>query len=675
VLAKLFARVRGSPTCCGPTAHPDAAATGQIALVGSPNVGKSVLFGNLTGMYVIVSNYPGTTVEVSRGVSEVAGRRYEVVDTPGMYSLLPLSEEERVARRILIHGRPDVVIQVADAKNLERMLLLTFQLIEAGLPVILVLNMMDEARARGLRVNAAALESELGVPVVLAVGTTGEGMDKLRRRIRSLPTPPAPDRFRYCPREGFAAEEHASRIEALLAGQYALSKRALALLLLQGDQEVHELIRGLDAEAYPQIRQIVEEAQRTVVRPVEYLLMLERRRWATAAVQRAVSVTGPPVRTWGDRLSWILVNPITGIPVLILALYLTLYKFVGGFGAGTVVDLLEEHVFRNHVTPFLISLAGQLIPWAPIRDLLVGDYGVLTLGLRYAVAIILPIVTLFFLVFSLIEDVGYLPRLALLVDRTFKKIGLSGRAVIPIVLGFGCGTMATMVTRTLSSKRERMIATLLLSLAVPCSAQLGVILALLSGRPAALLIWAGVLAFVYLIVGFLADRVLPGQADPFYVEIPPLRLPQLSNIVAKTYARVKWYFMEVLPLFLLASVLIWLGRLTGLFGLVIRGLEFPVRWIGMPPRTAQVFLFGFFRRDYGAAGLYDLHRAGAFTGVQLVVGAVALTLFMPCVAQFLMTAKERGWWAGLAIAGTVSVTAFVVAFVVFHALTGLGVVL
>lgn len=675
MLAKLLAKVRGSPTCCGGTGRPHEAATGQIALVGSPNVGKSVLFGNLTGMYVTVSNYPGTTVEVSRGVGEVAGRRYEVVDTPGMYSLLPLSEEEGVARRILIHERPDVVIQVADAKNLERMLLLTFQLVEAGLPVILVLNMMDEARARGLQVDAAALERELGVPVVPAVGTTGEGMDKLRRRIRSLPTPPAPDRFRYRAREGFGAEPHVARIEALLTGQYALSKRALALLLLQGDQEVHELVRRLEDGTYPRIRQVVEEAQRSTARPVEYVLTLERRRWATAAVERAVSVTGPPVRTWGDRVSWVLVNPVTGIPVLILVLYLTLYKFVGGFGAGTVVDFLELHVFQNHVNPFLTGLAGRLIPWAPIKDLLVGDYGVLTLGLRYAVGIILPIVTLFFLVFSLIEDVGYLPRLALLVDRTFKKIGLSGRAVIPIVLGFGCGTMATMVTRTLSSKRERMIATLLLSLAVPCSAQLGVILALLSGRPVALLIWAGVLAFVYLAVGFLADRIMPGQSDPFYVEIPPLRMPQLSNIAAKTFARVKWYFMEVLPLFLLASVLIWLGRLTGLFDFAIGVLEYPVRWIGMPLQTAQVFLFGFFRRDYGAAGLYDMQKAGALTGVQLVVGCVALTLFMPCIAQFLMTARERGRLAGLAIAGAVSVIAFAVAFAVFRALTGLGVVL
>jgi ferrous iron transport protein B len=295
------------------------------------------------------------------------------------------------------------------------------------------------------------------------------------------------------------------------------------------------------------------------------------------------------------------------------------------------------------------------------------------LGLRYAVALILPLVTFFFLVFAIIEDTGYLPRLAMLIDRTFKKIGLSGRAVIPMVLGLGCATMATMVTRTLPTKRERVIATLLLALAVPCSAQLGVILALLSGRPKAVLIWAGLVGLVFLLVGYLAARILPGQQASFYIEVPPLRMPKLSNVLMKTYTRVVWYFREVLPLFLLASVLIWLGQLTRLFDLVIALLRKPVALIGLPQEAARIFLFGFFRRDYGAAGLYDLNKQGALNGNQLVVACVALTLFLPCIAQLLMNVKERGWKTGAVISVFILFFSFLVAYGVNLVLTGLGV--
>ena len=296
----------------------------------------------------------------------------------------------------------------------------------------------------------------------------------------------------------------------------------------------------------------------------------------------------------------------------------------------------------------------------PVRDLLAGEYGVITLGLRYGIAIILPIVGFFFLFFSVMEDTGYLPRLAMLIDRVFKKIGLSGRGVIPMVLGLGCDTMATVVTRTLPTVRERIIATLLLALAVPCSAQLGLIFALLQGNTAALAIWAGVLVLVFLLVGFLAARLLPGDPPRFYMELPPLRLPRIENIFVKTYTRIVWYLKEVIPLFILASVLIWLGRLTGLFDLATKALEQPVRWLGLPPESAKIFIFGFFRRDYGAAGLYDLQKQGVMTGVQLTVAAVTLTLFLPCIAQFVINVKERGIRYGIGISAFILVFSFAI---------------
>jgi len=231
------------------------------------------------------------------------------------------------------------------------------------------------------------------------------------------------------------------------------------------------------------------------------------------------------------------------------------------------------------------------------------------------------------------------------------------------------------VTRTLPTRRERFIATMLLALAVPCSAQLGVILALLHGHRLALVVWAGVITGVFLAAGYLSSKLVPGAKPTFYMEVPPLRLPKASNVLIKTYTRVIWYLKEIVPLFIVASVLIWLGQVTRAFDFCIRLLEYPVRLMGLPAEAASVFLLGFFRRDYGAAGLYDLHQSGALTGVQLAVASVALTLFLPCVAQLLMNMKERGIKTGLLISAITLLLSFTVAFVLNAVLLALGVVL
>ncbi len=670
------ARLSSASGVCPESGHSTAATTerGTIVLVGSPNVGKSVLWNNLTGAYVTVSNYPGTTVEIARGICQVGGFRYEVIDSPGMYSMIPLSEEERVARNILIEARPEVVLHVINASNIERMLLLTFQLIEAGLPLIVVLNMMDEAEAQGLQFDVPALERELGVPVVATVSTTGEGLDELRRRIAEGKLDAPVGRFRYAPSHGLCPEESVAHIEALLPDDFGVSRRCIALLLLQNDEEINQVVRRRAPEHYDAIRDILDEARERTGKPVDYVLTLQRRSWAGEMRARTVAHTDAE-RPFAEKLSRLMTHPLTGLPIVLAILYFGFYRFVGVFGAGTVVDFIEGTIFEGYVNPVVQGAVERVVPWAALQDLIAGEYGVITLGVRYAVALILPIVTFFFLLFSFIEDVGYLPRLALLLDRLLKKVGLSGRAVIPMVLGFGCDTMATMVTRTLSTRRERTIAILLLSVAVPCSAQLGVIMAMLSGVPWALLIWAVVIGGVYLLTGSIAAWLIPGRPAPFYVEIPPLRWPKLSNILTKTYARVKWYFREVLPLFLVASVLIWFGRLTGVFQVVIGWLEHPTRWIGLPPEAAKAFLFGFFRRDYGVAGLYDLNEEGLLTGGQLVVAAVALTLFLPCIAQVMMTVKEKGWKRSIAVLFCALGVSFTIAFGLSRLLPALGITL
>ncbi|MFH1382413.1 MAG: ferrous iron transporter B [Chloroflexota bacterium] len=472
---------------------------------------------------------------------------------------------------------------------------------------------------------------------------------------------------------GEAIELALKQLEVLLQGNYALSRRAIGLLLLQRDPEIEKWVKEQETASYADIKRIVARVQDSYPQSMSYIVSLQRQQEARR-ILATVLTTGEETKTgFGEKLSRWMMNPWTGVPILLFVLYFGLYQFVGVFGAGVLVNLIEGTLFGQWLNPWVTGLATKFISYQWLQDLFVGDYGIITLGLTYAFALILPIVGTFFLVFAIIEDSGYLPRLALLIDRVFKKIGLNGRAVIPIVLGFGCDTMATIVTRTLETKKERVLATLLLALAIPCSAQMGVILAILSGNWQALFIWAVVVTLVFLLIGYLASKVIRGEKASFYMEVPPLRLPKLSSVMVKTYTRLEWYFTEVLPVFILASVLLWAGKLTGVLDLISNGLRPVVEFIGLPAQTSTVFLYGFFRRDFGAAGLYQLHNSGVLTGIPLVVAAVTLTLFVPCIAQFTVMLKERGLKTALAIALFVFPFAFLVGFILNLTLKALGV--
>ncbi|MFC1964090.1 nucleoside recognition domain-containing protein [Chloroflexota bacterium] len=470
-------------------------------------------------------------------------------------------------------------------------------------------------------------------------------------------------------------ESAVSRIGELLKGEYYLSKRMVGLLLLQDDTEIEKQVKKRDVEAMPSIRKLVTETKAGYNQPLSYVIAMRRQQEAARLVSSITTSRGKVGTGFTEKLSRVTMHPVTGSLILLAVLYLGLYQFVGVLGAGTLVDFLENTVFGQWLNPWVTAVVVRFIPFLWLQGLFVGDYGVITLGLSYAVAIILPIVTTFFIVFSVIEDSGYLPRLSMLIDRIFKAIGLSGRAVIPMVLGLGCDTMATIVTRTQETKRERVITTLLLALAIPCSAQLGVIFAILSGSWRALVIWVVAVMAILMLVGYLASRILPGKKATFYMEIPPLRLPKISNVLIKTVTRLQWYLTEVIPFFIIASVLLWLGDLTGVFGWIIGVLKPVVGFIGLPPEAAQVFLYGFFRRDFGAAGLYDLHNSGAIAGIPLVVAAVTLTLFIPCIAQFMVMLKERGVKTALAIAVFIFPFAFLVGYFLNLLLTTLGVTL
>lgn len=670
----------------------------RIILVGTPNVGKSVVFHALTGSYVTVSNYPGTTVEITQGQLTLGDRTLTVIDTPGLYSLLPLTEEEQVTRDVLLSTPDALIVHVVDAKNLGRMLPLTLQLREAGFPLLLVLNMMDEATRLGLTIHSELLAQRLGIPVIPTIAASQVGIPDLKGRIAdfldsvpqhsvlqnsipqdSVPQVPTPPRQPYFsvtldhPLEAAIVE-----IESLLNSApgrslrsiTTLSSRSLALLFLQRDPHLWQQIQGKSSlsEGIQAILTATEAQQDGSLNTT-----IAQARWQIAQdLSGAVMVQQ---QTHQHNLAEILhrltVYPITGFPLLVLILYFGVYKFVGEFGAGTLVDTIETF-FETHLNPVVNQLTVTLIPWPVLQDLIGNDYGIITLGIRYATAIVLPVVATYFLMFSLLEDSGYLPRLSLMIDRLFKSMGLSGRAVIPMVLGLGCDTMATMVTRTLETQRERLIASFLLSLAIPCAAQWGVILGLLAQKPTALLLWAGIISLIFLGVGYLTAQLLPGQSARFYMEIPPLRLPKLRNILTKTYVRMQWYFWEIIPLFIYASILIWFGRLTGLFDWLINCLKPLTLALGLPVETAPIFLYGFFRRDYGAAGLFDLQQQNLLSGNQLLISAVVLTLFLPCIAQLQILIQERGLRTTIAMVSFILPFAFFIGYLLNLVLTTLG---
>jgi ferrous iron transport protein B len=656
-----------------PRAPVPASASGDdLVLVGNPNVGKSVLFGCLTNTYVTVSNYPGTTVEISRSrvaAGMVPGHADAMaVDTPGTNTLIPTSEDEKVTRDILLDGGYRAVVQVGDAKNLRRLLLLSVQLAEMEIPMVLCLNMGDEAAARGISIDEEELSQILGIPCISTVAVRRHGLRELSRALEA----PAWPAFRV--RHSEAIEEGIRKIIPLLP-ETAISPRSLALMILAGDETLAEwLHQSLDADTVTRLREIAAATARLYGEPVRAVISRER----LAAVERVAGRVlregngrRRPMARWLERVT---IHPVWGVPVLLAVLWLA-YEFVGVFGAGIAVDFIEETLFNGYINPVATWFFDSFVPVPLVRDFFVGDYGVVTMALTYALAIILPIVTTFFLAFGFLEDSGYLPRLAVMVNRIFRLMGLNGKAVLPMVLGLGCDTMATLTTRILESRKERLIVIVLLALGVPCSAQLGVILAMLAGLSwQATLIWVGTVMGTLFVVGWLASRAIPGSGSEFILELPPIRWPRLGNIMVKTLGRMEWYLKEAAPLFVLGTVVLFVADRTGLLQVVERASEpVIVSMLSLPAATAEVFIIGFLRRDFGAAGLLAMSSAGMLDPLQVVVALVTITLFIPCIANFFMIIKERGWRTALAIACFIFPLALLVGAGLNWTLRGLGV--
>lgn len=570
----------------------------KIVLAGNPNVGKSVVYNALTGMYVDVSNYPGTTLEISHGTY---GKDI-IIDTPGVYGISSFNDEERIARDIILDA--DLVLNVVDAVHLERDLFLTQQIIDTGVPVIVALNMLDEAARQGISIDIGRLSQLLGVLVIPTVAVKKEGFNQLKEALMNGRSGnPLIEVERLIRKEG---------LDSISQGD--------ALLILEGDAIVADRHKR-EAGAF---REEIYLARRERVNMVVNEVVKENYSRASFSV----------------HLGRLMMRPLTGIPFLLFTLYLT-YRLIGVVIAGDVVGFTEETVMQGLYEPFVRDLVFRFVSEdSIIGTLLAGEFGILTMTLTYILGLLLPLVAGFYLILSLLEDSGYLPRIAALVDRLMNAVGLNGRAVIPLLLGFGCVTLATIVTRLLGSDRERRIAIFLLALAIPCSAQLGVIAGMLAGLGYEYVaLYLLIIFSIMAVVGTLLNYLLPGKSTDLLIDLPPLRLPRIGNVLLKTGIKTYQFLWEAGPIFALGALFISVLQVSGVLELLQEFLKpLTVGWLDLPKESATAFIMGIVRRDFGAAGLYGLD----LLPMQTLVSLVTLTLFVPCIAAMLVLIKERG---------------------------------
>lgn len=587
----------------------------KIVLVGNPNVGKSVFFNALTGLYADVSNFPGTTLEIHHGR---VGQDF-IIDTPGIYGVSSFNEEEKVARDIILAA--DVIINVVDAVHLDRDLFLTQQLIDMGFPVVVALNMIDEAAREGIKVDDKKLAVLLGVPVIPTVAVKKQGLDELKQAVAYA-------------RRGNGLPELEEMLAPILPKVHS---RAEALLVLEGDPWVAARHRLKPMDRWEEI----------------YLLRRRRVDEILAAVVKG-DMTQASFKTHLGR--W-MIQPWSGVPILLLTLY-ALYQFIGVFIAQTVVGITEEQIMQAYYEPFIRGLLEPVLGASPLRTILIGEFGLLTMTVTYILGLLLPLVVGFYLSLSFLEDSGYLPRIAVLVDRILMNLGMNGRGVIPIILGTGCVTAATITTRLLATPRERFIATFLLAMTIPCSAQLAVITSMLAPLgPRYVISYVVIILSILVVTGTLLNRMLPGQPSDLFIDLPPLRWPQLENVLRKTYSKTSMFIREATPLFVGGALLIGVLQVTGWLE-KIQNLLVPltVGWLQLPREAATAFIMGFIRRDFGTAGLYSL----ALSPQQTLVALVTITIFVPCIASALVIFKERGARQAIIIWPTILILAFLI---------------
>ena len=615
--------------------------TGTIAIIGPTNSGKSVLFNGLTGEYSLVANYPQTTVAPLRRMMRYGGGEVCLVDTPGIGALSVYSPHEQSTVNLLLEEGVQGILFCGDALNLKHSLVLLAQILELELPTIVCLNRADLAASNGIAIQIQQLSELLTWPVIETAVEHGIGFDRLRRAVADCMAGGTVARsatvlFRYAP-----VVEQA--IQSLL-DLFPLERRpsrGLCLLLLQGDAFAEQLFTQYLGEERAHSAHQLAFNLRTQLTPRRLLLSIFQARegWANRLAEKTLRQAGVVVPSFLQKISWATRHPLLGWPIFLAILWLT---FQGvSFGSLTLGGWMDTTLFAP-----LIAAMNNAITTPIVREFLVGPFGLLSMGIANAIETVVPILLVFFLIVHLLEDVGYLPNLSVLANRSLMPFGLSGKAVLPLILGSGCNTTATLSSRILTTQKERMLVSFLVALGVPCSVQLGVLFAILATMPfSALLIVLGAVLGTTIICSIVMNHLLADgtQSSEFIMEIPLFKWPHPAHILKKTLFRIKWFLEEAIPLFMLAAAAMFVMDKTGILEM-IKSLLHPVVtvFLGMPDKVTEVFLLVLARREVGAIYFKNMTADGSLDYNQIVTGLVVITLFIPCISNTMAMLREFG---------------------------------
>jgi ferrous iron transport protein B len=645
-----------------PSSRPLAPAVKKVMLLGLPNTGKSQTFNNLTGEYTLVANYHRTTLEAHGRTVTFGNGRWEVIDTPALHGLFAQSEEEVAVRRLLFDAQPDVIVQCIDANLLTHSLDLTADLLELRIPLVLCLNAMDETARRGVEIDSERLSQLLGVPVVESLASTGVGRGALRRAVLGARVSDAKVAY------GDLLEGAVERIAATLAPEIPYG-RALATLLLREDELVgEELLAAAGPDTARVCEEVVRETREAFRGNLGRILSARRNAWVEGLASEVVQAreTGVPGRA--EAAARLCRHPVFG--PLILAGVLCLSFFLVVNGADAFAGAMQRFLWVP-----VEAVLHRSIPPGFWQELLVGRHGLVTFGLGNALLTVLPILSVFFLLYNTIEDTGYLPNASVMTRRVLERIGLSGYAVMPLILAFGCKTMATMTTRVLPSRKERLIAIYLIAFAIPCAPQLGLTLSVLARagwKPLAVTVL--VLGAAEVGSGVLLKRLLGGgPAAPFLQALPPMRLPSLRAVLVKTHYRIYWFLKEAVPAFVLAAALLFTLERLGLLAALERGLAPLVQGaLGLPLEMVDALILCLARREAAPALILRMVDAGRLDWIATTVALVLTTTFLPCLANVVTLVKEAGWRVGLPMVAAINASGLLLAVAVNQTLRAFG---
>ncbi len=623
----------------------------KVAIIGLPNTGKTQIFNNLTGEYSIVANYPLTTAKIKRTHAQIGDQTFEVIDTPGLHSLYIDSEDERVVRDLIFSEKPEVIIQCIDANQLKQSLALTGDLLELGIPMVISLNAIDETSRRGIWIDSVGLSRLLGVPVVESIAVTGQGTAELRDAVTKA------KRGRWEIRYGDAIEKRISAIEARLPENLP-HNRKLSILLLMNDPFITSYLeRAYDKAKIAPIKKEVNEGSGQFRGNISRAISNRRSEWIDYTAEKVVRRQRIALREFTQGFARLSRHPVFGIPILLM-IVCVMYLLVVNV-ANTITEWMNDTLW----VPVENVIAG-ISPEGFWHDFLIGDYGVLSLGLSNAIITVLPILSVFFIMLHILEDIGYLPNLSVLTKRIFERFGLSGAAIMPVVLGFGCKTMATLTTKSLHSKRERYIAIYLIAFAIPCAPQMGLNMSIL-GRMGinAFIITFSVLTFVEIAAGLTLNKILKEEEKSDFVqELPLMRLPNPKAILIKTYYRLYWFLKEAIPVFVYAAFALFAIDKLGILDATKRALSPVIKGLlGLPLEMVDALILCMARHEAAAALIVALVEKGKLNFVQCIVAVTIATMFVPCFANIMAMIRELGTKPALIMAVIINISSFLIA--------------